>query len=143
MHRPTRGSPVARGRRRISRGPLWHAKPRALLRYICAADAAPPATSRQRSLHDPANHGADPCLPLFLHDAAGARKSLLSAKLPFVDSSGRAARLLPWTRLIAGEAEVLTLAFDPAAQRRGHCRQAVATGWLDVLGRGGQETAFL
>jgi len=43
--------PRGKRRRRISQARFGHPKTRALLRYICAADAAPPATSRN-----------DPCM---------------------------------------------------------------------------------
>ena len=64
---------------------------------------------------------------------------LLASPLVFVIVTGPAFAM---GRVIAGEAELLTIATDPAQQRQGHGRAALIAFETEARARGG-ETAFL
>tara|TARA_R110002124_G_scaffold75675_5_gene203045 strand:+ start:105 stop:521 length:417 start_codon:yes stop_codon:yes gene_type:complete len=77
----------------------------------------------------------------FIHDRSwGAQEFADLLSSPFVDHLAEP-HGFALTRLIAGEAELLTLAVDPAAQRQGIGRRLLQR-WLEGL-EGRAETAFL
>lgn len=65
--------------------------------------------------------------------------SLLDSPLCFATGGARCFALV---RVIADEAELLTIATDPAAQRQGLAR-ALMRNWQKLAREGGAETAFL